>query len=59
MDCADPENVQVIVVDDHSTDETEQVMQPWLTSRQNITYHKLEHNVRPGPARNIGISLAL
>lgn len=46
---------EVIVVDDGSTDDTEQVINPYLSK---IIYKKIPNSGRPAVPRNIGIGLA-
>ncbi len=52
--------VELILIDDASTDETRRVMQIWQTANThpNIVFHFLEHNVGLSEARNRGTTLA-
>ena len=49
-------NIELIVVDDGSTDETNQLLSPYILNR-SVTYHKFENSGVAG-ARNIGAALA-
>jgi len=53
----DPNMVEVIVVDDGSTDDTPQVMAGMMSDRR-VKYARLEHTGCPGLARNHGIELS-
>lgn len=46
---------EVVVVDDGSTDDTEQVLRPYA---DRIRYHKIEHSGLPARARNVGVARA-
>jgi glycosyltransferase involved in cell wall biosynthesis len=46
---------EIIVVDDGSTDDTEEVLRPYANS---IRYCKIDHSGLPAKARNVGISEA-
>lgn len=50
------DNYQIIVVDDGSTDNTAEVVKPFLKDTK-ITYHQ-KKNAERGAARNFGVSLA-
>ncbi|MED0969752.1 CDP-glycerol glycerophosphotransferase family protein [Bacillus paramycoides] len=52
------ENVQVVVVDDGSTDKTQDIIREMASKHTNIKYHFLENTGSPSEPRNIGISLA-
>ncbi|WP_440602885.1 glycosyltransferase [Bacillus sp. GB_SG_008] len=52
------ENVQVVVVDDGSTDKTQDIIRDMASKHTNIKYHFLENTGSPSEPRNIGISLA-
>jgi glycosyltransferase involved in cell wall biosynthesis len=45
---------EMIIVDDGSTDNTDQVVKPFLTDSR-VTYHKIENSER-GAARNFGVN---
>ncbi len=47
---------EIIIVDDASSDETEQVVREWVGPR--ISYLRHAHNRGPSPARNTGIQAA-
>lgn len=44
---------EIIIVDDGSTDDTEKVVQPFISSNSNIVYYKIPNSER-GYARNYG-----
>lgn len=46
---------EIIVIDDGSTDDTKQVLRPYI---RKIRYYKIEHSGLPAVARNYGISKA-
>lgn len=54
------EEMEVIVVDDCSTDDTGAVVQAWIAKGHPFParYERLEHNSGPGAARNVGLRLA-
>lgn len=51
----DYNNIEIIVVDDHSTDETEKVMQGILQCCPSVRYLRLTDNYGANAARNLGI----
>lgn len=52
------QNIEIIVVNDGSTDETDDVVSKFLSANTNITYVKLKKAVGGNAARNIGILAA-
>ncbi|MGY3416634.1 CDP-glycerol glycerophosphotransferase (TagB/SpsB family)/GT2 family glycosyltransferase [Bacillus mycoides] len=52
------ENVQVVVVDDGSTDKTQDIIRDMASKHTNIKCYFLENTGSPSEPRNIGISLA-
>ena len=50
-------DIEVIVVDDHSTDNTSEVLKKYESDKRFI-YKILEQNKGPGNARNVGLELA-
>ncbi|PQD96215.1 glycosyltransferase family 2 protein [Pradoshia eiseniae] len=53
------ENIELIIVDDCSTDKTTEIIQSYTNSYSNISLVKLKQNTgTPGIPRNIGIELA-
>lgn len=48
-------NFEIIIVDDFSTDNTEQIIQKTYNSNQ-VLYYKLEKNVGPAQARRFGVN---
>lgn len=56
---ARPEQIQLIVVDDCSTDDTQAVVEAAaLPDNITLTYHRMAQNGGPAPARNKGLTLA-
>jgi len=57
---AQPEGLEIIIVDDCSQDETEQVCRAWEASPHGFVarYRRMEQNGGPGRARNEGLALA-
>lgn len=51
-------DIAVIIVNDGSTDNSEQIIKKNLIKRSNIEYIKLEKNIGVGNARNLGIKKA-
>lgn len=49
---------ELIIIDDGSTDNTQQVVQPLISDWSNITYKSSEQNKGTAHARNLGMSLA-
>ena len=49
---------EVIVIDDYSTDDTEEVVKEWQKKDSRLRYHKQEKNKGLAAARNTGASLA-
>lgn len=52
------ENVQVVVVDDGSTDNTQDIIRDLANKHKNIKWYFLENTGSPSEPRNIGVSLA-
>jgi glycosyltransferase involved in cell wall biosynthesis len=52
------DNFEVILVDDSSTDHTDEIIRKKIKNKNNITYKKLEKNSWPSHARNIWASNA-
>ena len=52
------ERVQIIVVDDASTDKTQDLVSELKERQSNLCYLRLEQNIGPGPARNLGLERA-
>lgn len=50
------ENIEVIVVDDCSTDNTDETMSWIINKFPNVSYYKMEDNSGPGKTRNFGVS---
>lgn len=50
--------VEVIVVDDASTDETSEIVLGLASDRRALRYERLSENVGPGMARNRGLEIA-
>ena len=51
-------NLEIIIINDGSTDNSEKTIEKYLLKNHNINYIKLEKNVGVGNARNIGIKKA-
>ena len=52
-------NIEVIIVDDHSTDKTNLIVDEYLHKHNNLFYHQLPNNITGAcAARNMGINLA-
>jgi teichuronic acid biosynthesis glycosyltransferase TuaG len=51
-------NIEVVIVDDCSTDNTEDIINEYLLKNRNIIYYKLENNSGAAIARNKAIELA-
>ena len=49
-------NIELIIVDDASTDNTRQIIQERIKQDKRILFFPLESNVGPGAARNIALS---
>lgn len=52
------DDYEVIVVDDHSSDETQSVVERYMASDVRIKYVLLKKNSGPGSARNAGVAAA-
>lgn len=52
------DNIEIIIIDDNSTDGTLEILQEIAITDSRIVLHALPTNVKPGAARNIGLSLA-
>lgn len=50
--------MEVIIVDDASTDSTPDIIRSFQRRHSNIRVHRNEHNMNAGVSRNIGMSLA-
>jgi len=50
--------VEIIVVDDASTDETPEILEELGLSRAGLVFDRLPQSLGPGPARNHGLTLA-
>lgn len=48
-------NIAIIIVNDGSTDNSEEIIEKYLINRFNIEYIKLKKNIGVGNARNLGI----
>lgn len=53
----DYQPIEIIVVDDGSTDNTRDILTP-LINKGVLIFKELSHRGRPAPARNVGLSLA-
>ena len=51
-------NLEIIIINDGSTDSSEKIITKYITNQPNINYIKLEKNIGVGNARNIGIENA-
>ena len=56
--CQTYDNVEVIVVDDCSQDDTENVIASEYGNNRRVMFHKLDHNSGACKARNIGVQLS-
>lgn len=55
----DPQiNFEIIVVDNNSSDDTEDIIKSWKSNNENLIYIKLKKNFRFGYACNLGASYA-
>lgn len=53
-----PNNIEVILIDDNSTDASESICKEYAKKYNFIKFYKLSTNVGPGMARNFGIEKA-
>lgn len=51
-------NIEIIIINDGSTDNSEKIIEKYILKYPNIKYIKLEKNIGVGNARNIGIENA-
>lgn len=58
LTCQDMSEVEIIVIDDHSVNETETVIKEYSKRFSNIHYVRLPYNQGPGSARNLGIDIS-
>lgn len=49
---------EIIIIDDHSQDDTEAAVEAYIRRHAAIRYVKLEQNYGPGHARNVGLELS-
>ena len=47
--------IEIIIVDDNSTDGTSEIIQKYVKQFSNITYYHNSENLGPGGARNVGL----
>src|SRR5690606_1076774 len=52
------ENWELIIIDDNSTDNTEEVIELYASKNPRIQYIKLDKNIGASEARNIGIKVS-
>ena len=52
------ESIEIILIDDCSTDNSEEIIKSYVNKHQNIHYHQLEKNSGAAIARNRGIEIA-
>lgn len=58
QDCIPKSEIEIIVIDDGSTDDTETVVRSINARGTNLCYIKKEHIGQPGTVRNIGLDVA-
>ena len=51
-------NIEVVIINDASTDASDTIIHNYITTDSKINYIKLSHNIGVGNARNIGINTA-
>ena len=51
-------NIEIMCVDDCSTDNSAQIIKSYQKEHSNIRYHKMDQNSGSGPCRNKGMELA-
>ena len=54
----DPSNIEIIIVDDCSSDDSDKILSQYSGRYSNLTVSVSERNRGPGYARNIGLSIA-
>lgn len=52
-------NLEIIIINDGSTDNSEEIIKRHITTQSKIKYIKLNRNIGVGNARNIGINTAI